>query len=146
MVQQFTRDGNIRSRVRKASPIGLRHSTTCRFVLARSMKKAYTSLGDPVLMPAACVTPSNLACLLQESASRRKLLALTCLHKRLLPCLGLLGGNFQGNDHSVGSLREPGTALPYLGRLGQGLVYGHHLFIVEKTRNLASVENPVDVL
>lgn len=34
----------------------------------------------------------------------------------------------------------------YLRRLGQGLVDGHHLFVIEKTRNLASVENPVDVL
>lgn len=40
---------------------------------------------------------------------------------------------------------EPGTTLPYLGRLSQGLVYSHHLFVVEETRDFASVEDPVDV-
>ena len=70
MVQQFTSDGNIRSRVRKASPIGLRHKTTCRFVLARSMKKAYTSLGDPVLMPAACSKRNRGAYVIPEVGCR----------------------------------------------------------------------------
>lgn len=34
---------------------------------------------------------------------------------------------------------------PYLGRLGESLVYRHHLFVVEQTRHFTSVENAVDV-
>lgn len=149
MVQQFTSDGNIRSRVRKASPIGLRHNTTCRFVLARSMKNAYTSLGDPVLMPAACATPKNTSACSQMCSSRKDgNMTQTCRHKRLSPYDFLPGPDSYGSTCSAGSLAEadPATTPPHLGRLSQGLVYGHHLFIVEKTRNLARVENPVDVL
>ena len=38
MVVQFTRPGNMRTRLRKASPMGLIASTQWRLVLARSMK------------------------------------------------------------------------------------------------------------
>ena len=72
----------------------------------------------------------------------------TCRHKRLSPYDFLPGPDSYGSTCSAGSLAEadPATTPPHLGRLSQGLVYGHHLFIVEKTRNLARVENPVDVL
>ena len=46
MVQQFTREGNIRSRVRNASPTGLMQMTVCRFFRHCSMKKSYSSVGD----------------------------------------------------------------------------------------------------
>ena len=39
MVQQLMREGNMRRRLRKASPMGLMASTTCRFSFTRSRKK-----------------------------------------------------------------------------------------------------------
>jgi hypothetical protein len=43
MVQQLMSAGNIRSRSRKASPMGLKARTTWRLALERSMKKARCS-------------------------------------------------------------------------------------------------------
>ena len=51
MVQQFTREGNCRSRSRNASPIGDRHSTMCRFFFVWSMKKFHSSAGVSSFMP-----------------------------------------------------------------------------------------------
>ena len=39
MVQQLMREGNMRRRLRKASPMGLMARTTCRFSFTRSRKK-----------------------------------------------------------------------------------------------------------
>ena len=47
MVQQLMREGNILSRLRKASPMGLIASTMCRLVFTRSMKKLYIARGVP---------------------------------------------------------------------------------------------------
>jgi len=38
MVQQLTNDGNIRTLVLNASPIGEKHNTICRFFFTLSMK------------------------------------------------------------------------------------------------------------
>ena len=45
MVQQLISDGNMRSLLRKASPMGLIASTMCRFCLTRSTKKLYIDRG-----------------------------------------------------------------------------------------------------
>ena len=45
MVQQLMSDGNIRSRLRNASPIGLIANTMWRLALTRSMKKLYMASG-----------------------------------------------------------------------------------------------------
>ena len=45
MVQQLMSDGNMRSRLRKASPIGLMASTMCRFCLTRSINMLYIASG-----------------------------------------------------------------------------------------------------
>jgi len=47
IVQQFTSDGNILTLVRKASPIGEKHSTICKFFLTLSMKYRYIYAGVP---------------------------------------------------------------------------------------------------
>ena len=54
MVQQLTRDGFWRRRSRKALPIGLRHSTTCRRCLHCCTKKPHSSTGlsSPSLLAA----------------------------------------------------------------------------------------------
>jgi len=45
MVQQLMRDGNMRRRLRNASPIGLIAKTTCRLRRTRSVKKLYIANG-----------------------------------------------------------------------------------------------------
>ena len=45
MVQQLMRDGNWRRRVRKASPMGLKATTMCRFSLQRDTKNANRARG-----------------------------------------------------------------------------------------------------
>ena len=54
MVQQLIRDGNWRRRFRKASPIGLKATTMCRFSLQRATKKAnrVKGLNSKFLLPA----------------------------------------------------------------------------------------------
>lgn len=54
IVQQFIRDGNCRRRFRKAFPIGLKATTTCRFCLQRATKKAnrVNGLSSRFLLPA----------------------------------------------------------------------------------------------
>lgn len=47
MVQQFTREGNFRNLVRKASPIGLIARTMCSWFRTRSMKKLNRATGEP---------------------------------------------------------------------------------------------------
>lgn len=51
IVQQFTRDGNIRQRVRKALPTGLMHSTMCRLLRTRLMQKSQMASLLPSAMP-----------------------------------------------------------------------------------------------
>lgn len=45
IVQQLIKEGNMRKRLRKASPIGLMASTTCKFDFTRSIKQLYIDNG-----------------------------------------------------------------------------------------------------
>ena len=52
MVQQLIRDGNMRRRLRNASPIGLIANTMCKFRRTRSVKKLYMASGvESILRP-----------------------------------------------------------------------------------------------
>lgn len=53
MVQQFTKDGNMRHRVRNASPTGLIHNTICRLFLTWLMKYANTPSRSFSAIPAS---------------------------------------------------------------------------------------------
>lgn len=148
IVQQFTSEGNIRSRVRKASPIGLRHKTTCKFVLARSMKKAYSSLGDPVLIPAACLTSKNDRLISRNVSGRSGQYWMPAcppehstirIHGREASCYSYMGHQW---IRTQGNLLEN---LSYLCRLGEGLVDSHHFLIVEQAWYFAGIENAVNV-
>ncbi len=60
MVQQLMREGNIRRRFLKASPMGLMARTTCKFACTRSMKKLYMERGvasilRPDVLAATCI-------------------------------------------------------------------------------------------
>ena len=60
MVQQLMRDGNMRNRDRKASPMGDIARITCRFLLTRSTKKLYRERGEgsiflPCSLAAVCI-------------------------------------------------------------------------------------------
>ena len=65
IVQQLTSEGNLRSRVRKASPIGDMHSTTCRLARHCWTKRRHSPAGVMSLQPrslARDVTPSRMVC------------------------------------------------------------------------------------
>lgn len=160
MVQQFTSEGNILNRVRKASPMGLRHRTTCRFVRARSMKKAYTSLGEPVLIPAACTTSEHM-CVhsknVRETGSKDShAIAMRMRLPRHLWVVGVFRYGCQARmtpvlTTALSEQRNKPMCLAYLffpsylRRFCKGLVDSHHLLIVEKTRHFTSVQNAVHV-
>ena len=57
-----------------------------------------------------CDTKESIACFISEFVSRRarQVVMRTCLHKRLQPCVCLLGAHFTGGSCSVGSLTELG--------------------------------------
>ena len=61
MVQQLTSDGNWRRRSRKASPIGEKHSTTCRLARHVLMKYCQSCVGSSSGPPSGAVTPAFLA-------------------------------------------------------------------------------------
>uniref|UniRef100_A0A1B0AIE1 Uncharacterized protein n=1 Tax=Glossina pallidipes TaxID=7398 RepID=A0A1B0AIE1_GLOPL len=66
IVQQFTREGYKRTRVRKASPIGDRLNTICTLRLHRLTKKAKTCKGEMSILRlppwAASRTNSKISC------------------------------------------------------------------------------------
>ena len=84
MVQQLTREGFWRRRSRKALPMGLKHSTTCRRCLHCCVKKPHSSTG--------LSKPSLLAA--GRTISRICMTLLTCLHKTdmLLYCAVKISG------------------------------------------------------
>ena len=61
MVQQLTSEGNWRKRSRNASPIGEKHSTTCRLALHVLMKYCHSCMGSSSGPPSGAVTPAFLA-------------------------------------------------------------------------------------
>ena len=63
MVVQLTRAGNCLARTRKRSPTGLKHSTTCRYVLTCTTPPAETrGLGQAMAEPWLVCSAHDAAC------------------------------------------------------------------------------------
>mmetsp|Transcript_61271 Transcript_61271/g.162164 ORF Transcript_61271/g.162164 Transcript_61271/m.162164 type:complete len:234 (+) Transcript_61271:1740-2441(+) len=73
MVQQLMSEGNLRSRVRKASPIGDMQSTTCRLLRQFIVKSRSKPLGVVSVQPISLALPARVSAICDFSSDGKRL-------------------------------------------------------------------------
>ena len=73
MVQQLTSEGNWRSRVRKASPMGDMHRTTCRLARHCWTKRRHSPPGPASEMPSSRARGTSASWMLETSSAAKRL-------------------------------------------------------------------------